>query len=293
MARHATVLIVEDEDDVRDVAIGYVRALGYGVLAARDGNEALAILKTTPQVDLLLTDIVMPGPLDGFALGRAAMSLRPNLKVLHVTGYGEHRAARRNGLENGAVIAKPYRQEQLRVRFAALLGSWAIDRNATLRRLYRYWLDKRGERPWPDRRAIDPAELKEILPNLAIIEIVGAANEPRFRYRLVGTAIVDAYGVDLTGRFVDEMKPGAHRDFLLGLLREVAATGRGIYAASAFRLADTGLSAERLFLPLSLGNGRVRQIIVSHTHDWSARETVALAIAEQATDRTDTIERLS
>lgn len=292
MARHATVLIVEDEDDVRDVAIGYVRALSYAVLAARNGDEALAILKSGAQIDLLLTDIVMPGRLDGFALARAAVGLRPNLKVLHVTGYAEHRAARQHGLENGAVIAKPYRQDQLRVRFAALLGSWAVDRNATLRRLYRYWLDKRGERPWPDRRAIDPAELKEILPNLAIIEIVGAANDPRFRYRLVGTAIVDAYGVDPTGRFVDEMT-GAYRDVLLGLLREVAATGRGIYAASAFQLADTGVSTERLFLPLSVGSGTIRQIIVSHTHDWSARETVALAIAEQATDRTDTIERLS
>jgi hypothetical protein len=200
------------------------------------------------------------------------------------------------------VIAKPYRQEQLRVRIAALLGSWAIDRNATLRRLYHYWLEKRGTLPWPDRRAIDPAEIKDILPNLTIIEIIEAGGALRFRYRLVGTALVNAYGVDPTGKFVDETLSGPYRDFSLDLLREVATTGRGIYAASAFRLEDTGLSAERLFLPLSLdngalgnealGNGAIRQIIASHTLDWSARETVALAIAEQAPDRTDTIERL-
>jgi CheY-like chemotaxis protein len=87
MARRATVLIVEDEDDVRDLAIAFVQALGYGILAANNGDAALAILKSDAPIDLLLTDIVMPGTLDGFALGRAALALRPNLKVLHVTGY--------------------------------------------------------------------------------------------------------------------------------------------------------------------------------------------------------------
>ncbi len=293
MARNATVLIVEDEDDVRDVTVSFVQALGYAALTARDGDEAIAILKTDTQVDLLLTDIVMPGSLDGFPLGRAATALRPWLKVLHVTGYANYLGTRPPAVDRNAVIAKPYNKEQLRVRIAAQLGSWAVDRNATLRRLYRYWLAKRGERQWPDRRAIDPTEIRDILPNLGIVEVVGAGDDMRFRYRLVGTAIVNAYGVDPTGKFVDEMVAGAYREFLVGLLREVATTGRGIYAASAFCLEATNLSAERLFLPLSVGNGPIRQIIVSHTLDWSARKTVALAIVEQASDRTDTVERLS
>ena len=293
MGRRATVLVVEDEDDVRDVATGYVEALGYAVLAARNGDDALAILQSDADVDLLLTDIVMPGTLDGFSLGRAAVALRPSIKVLHVTGYAQHLAAGQRGIETGPVIAKPYREDQLRTRFAGLLGGWAVERNPTLRRLYHYWLDKRGDQAWPDRRAIDPADLKQILPNLAIIEIIGAKADPRFRYRLVGTAIVAVYGVNPTGKFIDEITTGAYRDFLLGLLREVATAGRALYAASAFQLDKTGLSAERLFLPLAVGDGVVRQIIVSHTFDWSARETVALAIAEQARDRTDTIERLS
>ena len=293
MGRRATVLVVEDEDDVRDVATGYVEALGYAVLAARNGDEALAILQSDAAVDLLLTDIVMPGRLDGYSLSREAVALRPNIKVLHVTGYGQHLAAGQRGIKTGPVLAKPYRQDQLRTRFAGLLGGWAVERNPTLRRLYYYWLDARGDQPWPDRRAIDPADLKEILPNLAIIEILGAPANRRFRYRLVGTAIVSVYGTNPTGKFIDEITAGAYRDFLLGLLGEVATAGRALYAASAFQLDKTGLSAERLFLPLAVGDGIVRQIIVSHTFDWSARETVALAIAEQARDRTDTIERLS
>jgi CheY-like chemotaxis protein len=291
--QHATVLIVEDESDVRDVATGYVEALGYCVLTARDGDEALALVKSDTPIDLLLTDIVMPGTLGGFALGRAALAVRPNLKVLHVSGYAQHLATGRHGADSGAILAKPYRKEQLRVRLAGLLAGWAVERNPTLRRLYHYWLAKRGNLPWPDRRSIDPAELADILPNLGIVEIVGAGGGRRFRYRLVGTAIVEAYGRDSTGKFVDETLTGAYRDFVIGLLGEVAATGRGIYAASAFRLEESGLSAERIFLPLSLGGGAIRQIIVSHTLDWSNRRPVTLAIAEQAPDRTDTIERLN
>jgi CheY-like chemotaxis protein len=291
MARSATVLVVEDEEDVRDVAIGYVSALGYSVLAAGSGDEALKILQSAVPIDLLLTDIVMPGKLDGISLGRHAMVLRPNLKVLHVTGYAHH-LADQQGLENGAVIGKPYRKDQLQIRLARLLGSWAVDRNVTLRRLHRYWLGKREGRRWPPRRAIDPADLKEILPNLAIIEVVAGVEQLRFRYRLAGTALVQAYGLNPTGRFVDEITADEYRPFMVGLLQEVATTGTAIYSASAFRLQDTGLSAERLFLPLSVEDDAVSQIVVGQTLDWSARKTIALTVAEQVPGRVDTVERL-
>src|SRR5260221_13559796 len=152
MGRRATVLVVEDEDDVRDVAIGYVEALGYAVLSGRNGDEALAILQSDAAVDLLLTDIVMPGTLDGFSLGRAAVALRPGIKVLHVTGYAQHLAAGQRGITTGPVIAKPYREDQLRIRFAGLLGGWAVERNPTLRRLSYYWRDQRGARARPARQ---------------------------------------------------------------------------------------------------------------------------------------------
>src|SRR5260221_7848578 len=107
----------------------------------------------------------MRGSLDGFAWGRAATAWRPWLKVLHVTGYANYLGTRPPAVDRNAVIAKPYNKEQLRVRIAAQLGSWAVDRNATLRRLYRYWLAQRGERPWPGRRAIDPTGIPGIPPH--------------------------------------------------------------------------------------------------------------------------------
>jgi CheY-like chemotaxis protein len=291
MARLATVLIAEDEDDVRDLAVGFVTSLGYSVLSAANGEEALAILKSATPVDLLLTDIVMPGRIDGLALGRHAVALRPALKILHVTGYSQH-LFQDGPRENGGVISKPYNREQLRVRLARLLGSWAVDRNPTLNRLHQYWLGKRGERPWPDRSLIDPSEIVDILPNLAIVESLEEDRQTRFRFRLVGTKIVAAYGFEPTGRYVEEITTGEYRDLTLRLLREVVREGRGIYSASAFRMDAAGLSAERLFLPLAAGAGEIRQIIVGQTFDWSDTRTVALTIAEQSAERTDTVERL-
>src|SRR5262249_31265422 len=161
----------EDEDDVRELAVAYVNSLGYRTLTASNGDEALRILESSAAVDLLLTDIVMPGSLDGIALGRRAMALRPNLKGLHVTRYAHHLVDDAHA-ENGAVIGKPYRKRELQTRLARLLGSWAVDRNPTLSRLHRYWLEKRDGRSWPLRQAIDPADIKDILPDLAIVEVV-------------------------------------------------------------------------------------------------------------------------
>jgi CheY-like chemotaxis protein len=292
MARSATVLVVEDEADIREIAVGYISALGYSVLSARDGGEALSILEGDTPVDLLLTDIVMPG-LDGITLGRRATTLRPNLKVLHVTGYAQH-LPQLGEAENTTVIGKPYRQEQLQARFARMLGTWAVDSNPTLSRLHRYWLEKRGSGRWPDRRSIDPADLKEILPKLALIETIGDPQCLRFRYRLVGTSIVDAYRMNPSGKFIDEVTAGEYRDFILSLLEEVATAGTAIYSSSAFRFEETGLSAERLFLPLSVGNSnRVGQIMMGQTLDWNARKTIALTVAEQLRDRVDKVERLN
>src|SRR5260370_21974667 len=129
MGRRATALGVEDEDDVRDVAAGYVEALGCAVLAAGNGDEALAILQSAAAIDLLLTDIVMPGTLDGFSLGREAVALRPNIKVLHVTGYVQHLSGGQRGIKTGPVIAKPYPGDQLRSPFPRRPAAWPVQGN--------------------------------------------------------------------------------------------------------------------------------------------------------------------
>jgi signal transduction histidine kinase/CheY-like chemotaxis protein len=85
--REAVVLVVEDEPDVRTVAVEGLRALGYTTLSACDGEEALTILRRDARIDLLFSDIVMPGAVNGVQLAQEARRLRPGLKVLLTSGY--------------------------------------------------------------------------------------------------------------------------------------------------------------------------------------------------------------
>ena len=78
--------------------------------------------------------------------------------------------------------------------------------NPVLAKLWTYWQAKRGARSMPRRSDIDPAEIAPLLPHLQLVERI----DGRYRYRLCGTAISDAYGSELTGRFVDEIIP-VHR----------------------------------------------------------------------------------
>lgn len=86
-----TILIVEDEDPVRIFAARALRSKGYTVVEARTGEGALEILETLPKLDLLVTDMVMPG-MDGAALSRAVRAARPALRVILISGYSEEAA---------------------------------------------------------------------------------------------------------------------------------------------------------------------------------------------------------
>ena len=82
------ILIAEDEALLRLVAVEALRDAGYDVLEAGDGNEGLAMLNTTEHIDLLVTDIKMPG-LNGYQLAEAGLRLRPQMKVVLMTGYSD------------------------------------------------------------------------------------------------------------------------------------------------------------------------------------------------------------
>src|SRR5512134_751440 len=86
--------------------------------------------------------------------------------------------------------------------------------------LYRYWNRRRGRRRMPDRRDIDPLELgPKLLPHVGLMDIVDGG--ARVRYRLLGTAIVERWGSDPTGKFMDEVMSGSYRDYIHGLYREL------------------------------------------------------------------------
>lgn len=108
------ILMVEDNDAVREVAGTLLSALGYQVLHANSGPDALAVLDKQTNIDLLFTDMVMPGGMTGAELAIAARRRIPNLKILYTTGYSSTTAFDNGLLANtDDILNKPYRQEDL------------------------------------------------------------------------------------------------------------------------------------------------------------------------------------
>ena len=118
-----TILVVEDDRDVRELAIAVLEAAGYRVLEAASGEDAHRLLIAHPdlRIDALFTDVVMPGSLDGIDLARLAHALRPDLRVLFATGFASLVRDNRELDLSGPVLRKPYRPGQLRAALSALL----------------------------------------------------------------------------------------------------------------------------------------------------------------------------
>ena len=114
-----TVLIVDDNEDVREVSAVIVGSLGYEVLTAGDAAEALELIHTHRSIELLVSDIVMSGGIDGFELARRARVLRPGLAILLMSGYPAGGVAVACEFP---VIRKPYRREELARRIRTTLG---------------------------------------------------------------------------------------------------------------------------------------------------------------------------
>jgi DNA-binding response OmpR family regulator len=272
MPRRPIILVVEDDFAVRQTVHTYLAEQDYEVIEAENGDAAMAILESDEPLDLLLTDIVMPGSRDGLALGRDALRLRPSLRVLHITGYPELLDQPGNAAVRDETLCKPFGPAELLARIGMLLGRWSVDRNPILRRAYEYWIAKAAGRRAPDRRDLDPGEVKDILPHLSILDIVTAEGETSHCYRLVGTRVVEALGYNPTSHTVEEFALNGHAEFLRRLLLEVAATSRPLYAASSFRSSTAGLSTECILLPFTRGGTDIRQIVMVQTFDWTRRQ---------------------
>jgi CheY-like chemotaxis protein len=118
----ATILVVEDDPDVREMIVGILSGLGYQTLVATNGPEALAILNRDYSVDLLFTDIVMPAGMSGTDLARQASRLRPDLKVLLSSGYAREANQWRSARDDFPFIAKPYRPTALGKKLEEVLA---------------------------------------------------------------------------------------------------------------------------------------------------------------------------
>ena len=107
------VLVVDDEVEIRELLAGWLRDSGYRVMTAPNAGAALRLLEAEPSIGLLLTDIVMPGGIDGYDLGRQAIALRPNLKLLFMSGYNMPAAQGGGSLANAPLLNKPFRMSRV------------------------------------------------------------------------------------------------------------------------------------------------------------------------------------
>jgi PAS domain S-box-containing protein len=120
----AKILVVDDDRLVREQTAAELASLGYAVVSASSGDEALAVLERVDDVDLLFTDVVMPGPLAGRALAAKATELRPGLKVLFASGYFEGALVGRGDLETDVqFLTKPYLKKDLALKVQEVLHS--------------------------------------------------------------------------------------------------------------------------------------------------------------------------
>jgi len=118
-----TVLVVEDDEAVLTMAMESLADLGYRVLVAHDGREALAIVNGPERIDILFSDIVMPGGINGAQLAIEAQRLRPGIKVLLTSGYTAAALSNEHGLpEELPVLSKPYRRDELAAQLRVIAG---------------------------------------------------------------------------------------------------------------------------------------------------------------------------
>jgi CheY-like chemotaxis protein len=111
---HEAILVVEDDALVRRYVITQIHSLGYTTLEAANAKQALELIDSDAVIDLLFTDVIMPGSMNGRQLADEALKRRPRLKVLFTSGYTENAIVHHGRLDAGVLLlAKPYRKPEL------------------------------------------------------------------------------------------------------------------------------------------------------------------------------------
>jgi signal transduction histidine kinase/CheY-like chemotaxis protein len=122
--KHKAILVVDDDDLVRKSVITQINSLGYGTIEASGPAEALEIISSPESFDLLFSDIVMPGPIDGVELAHLARARRPGLKVILSSGFPDLKSGRssEDSYEQWQILKKPYRRSELQDALQGILG---------------------------------------------------------------------------------------------------------------------------------------------------------------------------
>lgn len=165
------------------------------------------------------------------------------------------------------------------------------DADPRLHAVLGYWSGKKGGRPMPARRDIDPLELGSgILPHLMLVDVEAG---PRFRYRLFGTVVSEHFGMDATGRYIDEVMIGQYKDFILGLYGDVIAMKKPVYSTSVYGpQAERNMLTQRLMLPLSGDGKNVDMVLGCQVFLYgSPLKTLTVRLAQDKAEPIDNLSR--
>jgi len=172
-----TILVVEDDEEVRSTVVELLADLGYRVLRAKDAQSALAIVESGAPIDLLFTDVVMPGPLRSTELARKARERVPGIAVLFTSGYTDNAIVHAGRLDEGIdLLSKPYTHE-------------------ALARKVRYVLGQNGREAAPETAAAaaDPSPPDDALSRLRVLFV-----EDNEMVRTSSAELLRTMGLDLT-----------------------------------------------------------------------------------------------
>jgi CheY-like chemotaxis protein len=127
--KEETILVVEDDEDVRRYSVESLRELGYHVIEAHDGQSALRLLERQQRIDLLLTDVVLPGGMTGAQIAQQAVAMRPTLRVLYMTGYARNAIVHHGRLDKGVqLLTKPFSFNDLAAKVRDILDASRAER---------------------------------------------------------------------------------------------------------------------------------------------------------------------
>lgn len=144
----------------------------------------------------------------------------------------------------------------------------------TLSSVHAYWMSKMPSEGLPTRDSIEPSDIKGLLPNVGLIDVLDGGEN--FRYRLIGTGMVNVFGRDFTGVTLGEAhKDGEYGRFLHKLYGEAVSTRGAVYCESRFvYTSDRNMLIRRLLMPLAGPDGDVEMLFFSNTFDWSLHPTL-------------------
>ncbi|WP_282608312.1 PAS domain-containing protein [Pelagibius sp. Alg239-R121] len=134
--------------------------------------------------------------------------------------------------------------------------------------LYSYWKRKRGARAFPSRADIDPTEMPTLLPNIILVDVT-SRTPPQFRFRLVGTAIVQLYGVDFTGRYLDEIETGGMQAIIRRGYEQTVSRAEPCFQEGEVRYQNRfQIHYLRAILPLGQNDRRVDMLLAGVFFCW-------------------------